>query len=124
MNKKRPINLDLGTMKFPAMAIASILHRVSGTVLFLLLPMILYFLSLSLKNAQSFLHLQEMVAAPRFKILLWVFGAALIYHLTAGIRHLLMDLGVGEGLPAGRYSALLVIGLSIVLTLLLGVWIW
>ncbi len=124
MNKKRPVNLDLGTLKFPVMAIASILHRISGMVLFLLLPLMLYFLQLSLDSPQSFADLQILFASPLIKILLWVFCSALIYHLLAGIRHLLMDLGLGEHLPAGRNSAALMIGCSVILIIFMGLWIW
>lgn len=124
MNKKRPVNLDLGTLKFPVMSIASILHRISGLVLFLLLPMMLYFLKLSLDSLQSFADLQIMLASPWLKVLLWAFATALIYHLLAGIRHLLMDIGIGEHLEQGRKSAVFVIGCSVILTILLGIWIW
>lgn len=124
MNKKRPVNLDLGTLKFPVMSIASILHRISGLVLFLLLPMMLYFLKLSLDSLQSFADLQIMLANPWLKVLLWAFATALIYHLLAGIRHLLMDMGIGEHLEQGRKSATFVIGCSVILTILLGIWIW
>ncbi|KTD07427.1 succinate dehydrogenase, cytochrome b556 subunit [Legionella jamestowniensis] len=124
MNQKRPINLDLGTMKFPPMAIASILHRISGLVLFLLMPAMLYFLALSLQSVNSFMELQQKLAHPFHKLVLWAFSAALVYHLLAGIRHLLMDLGYGEHLKSGRRSAIFVIVLSIILTLLLGIWIW
>lgn len=124
MNQKRPVNLDLGTMKFPAMAIASILHRISGLVLFLLLPFMLYFLSMSLNSAETFAELHTMLASPFHKLLLWAFSAALVYHLLAGIRHLLMDLGFGEDVNAGRHSAIFVIVLTVILTIFLGIWIW
>ncbi|MCC5016298.1 MULTISPECIES: succinate dehydrogenase, cytochrome b556 subunit [Legionella] len=124
MNQKRPVNLDLATMKFPAMAIASILHRISGLVLFLLLPFMLYFLSMSLNSAETFSELHNLLASPFNKLLLWAFSAALVYHLLAGIRHLLMDLGWGEDVSAGRHSAIFVIVLAVILTIFLGIWIW
>lgn len=125
MNKKRPINLDLSTMKFPVMAITSIFHRVSGLLLFLLLPVIIYFLGRSLQSAQSFAELQTLIMTNQYiKALLWVFSAALIYHLFAGIRHLIMDLGFGEHLEAGRKSAIAVMICSIFVMILLGFWIW
>lgn len=124
VNKKRPVNLDLGTLKFPAMAIASILHRISGLVLFLLLPLLVYFLHLSLDGANSFDNLQVMLSYPINKLLLWGFLAALIYHLLAGMRHLLMDMGIGEHLESARRSAIGVIGSAIILTILLGIWLW
>lgn len=124
VNHKRPVNLDLGSLKFPPMAIASILHRTSGIVLFLLFPVMLYLLSLSLHSGATFNQLQHMLVNPVWKLLLWAFNMALIYHILAGIRHLLIDFGFGEGLSAGRNSANFVIALAIILSVLLGVWIW
>lgn len=124
MNKKRPVNLDLTTIKLPIMAIASILHRLAGIVLFLLLPLMLYYLHLSLAGPESFANLQLTLASPIHKLLMWAFLAALTYHLLAGIRHLLMDIGFGEQLHQGRQSAALVIGCSVIIVLLLGIWIW
>ena len=124
MNDKRPVNLDLASLKYPPMAIVSILHRISGLILFLLLPMMLYFLGLSLHSTESFDQLQTVLAGPYIKLLMWVFSAALIYHLLAGIRHLIMDMGAGEQLVAAKRSAVSVIALAIILTVFLGVWIW
>ena len=124
MNQKRPVNLDLATMKFPAMAIASLLHRISGIVLFLLLPFMLYCLGMSLSSPESFITLQTFVENAYCKLVLWAFTAALIYHLLAGIRHIMMDMGFGEELYQGRLSAVWVIVLSIILTIFLGIWIW
>ncbi len=111
-------------MHFPVMAIVSVLHRVSGVLLFLLLPVILYFLSLSLLNEGSFADLQMLFTNPFIKLLLWVFSSALIYHIFAGIRHLIMDLGLGETLVAARKTAIFVILLTFVSVIGLGVWIW
>ncbi|KTD14613.1 succinate dehydrogenase, cytochrome b556 subunit [Legionella gratiana] len=124
MNKKRPINLDLASLKYPPMAIASILHRLSGVVLFLLLPIMLFILGQSIQSEETFIHVKNLLSHPSYKILVWVFGAAMIYHLLAGIRHLLMDMGFGEHLNAGRNSAVLVIVLAAILTIFLGIWIW
>lgn len=125
MNQQRPVNLDLGSIKYPPMAIASILHRISGLVLFLLLPVMLYFLKLSLASAESFEQLHHlMVTSPFCRLLVWGFGTAWCYHLLAGIRHLMMDAGMGETLAAGRRGAWLVIGLSILGAIVIGVGLW
>ncbi len=125
MNHKRPVNLDLTTLKFPIMAIISILHRLSGIALFLLFPVMLYFFEMSLKNAGTFAQLQECMANSWCcKGVFWLFGAAIIYHILAGIRHMVMDIGFGESLENGRRSAVVVIIAAIFLTLLLGLWIW
>ncbi|MDF1684695.1 MAG: succinate dehydrogenase, cytochrome b556 subunit [Legionellaceae bacterium] len=125
MNHQRPIDLNFASLKFPPMAIVSILHRISGIGLFLLLPLMLYLLKLSLASAASFEHLHMLMATCAwYKIGIFAFTAALIYHLIAGIRHLLMDMGLGESLVAARRSSLVVIGLSVVGTLLFGAYLW
>lgn len=124
MNKKRPVNLDLSTLKYPPMAIVSILHRISGVVLFLLFPIMLYLFSQSLHSDATFHQLQMTLANPYSKLLLWVFSGALMLHVLAGIRHVLMDIGFGEGLLAGRRSAISVMILAILSIIFLGIWIW
>lgn len=124
MNKKRPVNLDLGTLKFPPMAIASILHRISGVLLFILLPVMLYILGQSLHSADSFLQTKIMISSPVYKLILWAFSASLTYHVLAGFRHILMDMGLGEDLETGRRTSILVIVLAVISTIILGIWIW
>lgn len=106
------------------MAIASILHRLSGLALFFLFPVILYYLDLSLGSPSSFAALHVTLENTTSKLVLWVFGAALIFHLLAGVRHLIMDVGYGEHLSSGRHSAIGVIVAAIILTLILGFWLW
>ncbi|MDF1646458.1 MAG: succinate dehydrogenase, cytochrome b556 subunit [Legionellaceae bacterium] len=125
MNQQRPVNLDLGSIKFPPMAIASILHRISGLALFLLLPMMLYFLKQSLASPESFEHLKMLVTTCAwYKLAIWAFSSAWLYHLLAGIRHLLMDMGIGETVDAAHRSALIVIGLAILGVLVMGACLW
>lgn len=123
-SKKRPINLALTTMVFPPMAIVSILHRLSGVILFLFLPIVLYWLRLSLKDAGSFTDLQLILANPYYKGVLWLFLTALWYHLIAGLRHMLMDIGIGESLSSGCKSAKIIMILGALGSLCLGVFIW
>jgi succinate dehydrogenase / fumarate reductase cytochrome b subunit len=106
------------------MAIASILHRISGVVLFLLLPVMLFIFGQSVQSEESFAHVKELLSHTCYKLILWAFGAALIYHVLAGIRHMIMDMGFGEHLCAGRRTAVLVIVLAVILTIFLGFWIW
>jgi succinate dehydrogenase / fumarate reductase, cytochrome b subunit len=124
VNKKRPINLDLTTLKFPPMAIASILHRISGILLFLLLPVMLFLLGKSLHSEESFAEMEALITNPVYKLVLWAFSAALFYHVVAGIRHMIMDIGIGEHLGTARSTAILVIALAVIATLFLGIWIW
>lgn len=124
MNKKRPVNLDLGSLSYPPMAIVSILHRISGMLLFILLPVLLFILGQSLQSEDSFTQMKTMLAAPFYKFVLWAFSASLIYHVLAGIRHIIMDMGLGEHLCTARRTALFVIVLAVILTIFLGIWIW
>lgn len=124
MNKKRPINLDLTTIQFPITAVVSILHRISGVILFFYLPFLLWLLDQSLNSSTHFLNLQADLSESYMKWLLWILLAALFYHFVAGIRHLLMDLHYGDSLQGGRLGAKLTIVITAVLTLMAGVWLW
>ncbi|MDX1803433.1 MAG: succinate dehydrogenase, cytochrome b556 subunit [Alcanivorax sp.] len=124
MNDKRPVNLDLTTIKFPVTAIASITHRATGVAIFLALPILLWMLDRSLASPESFADLKDLMTSPLAKLVVWAILAVLLYHLVAGIRHLIMDTGVGETLEGGRRGAKLVFVISAVLILLVGGWIW
>lgn len=124
MNHKRPVNMDLATLKFPITAIASILHRLSGIGMFLLLPFILYVLCMSLHSRASFDDLQTMLTSHVMKFGLWLFLSCLAYHLIAGVRHMILDLGIGENIKSAKQSALIIIIIAIVAIIFLGVWIW
>lgn len=124
MKTKRPINLALTTIRFPSTAIASILHRVSGFAVFLLVPFLLWMLHASLYSQQSFENLKDILAYPVMTLLLWALLAGLIYHFLAGIRHLLMDAHIGETVSGAKKSAYLVIIGSIVLFIIVGVLLW
>lgn len=106
------------------MAIVSIMHRISGVLLFLLLPLALYLLHASLKSQVSFAELHAFVAMPIVKFLLWMLVSAVSFHLFAGIRHMLMDCGLGEQVKSARMTAYLIIALEVVAVVLAGVWLW
>lgn len=124
MKKTRPVNLDLTTIKFPITAISSILHRISGVILFVMMPFLLYLLQQSLYSAEQFDLLADHMSGFFIKFLVWGTLSALLYHLVAGVRHIIMDMGFGESLAGGRLGSKLVIGLSLILAVLVGVWIW
>lgn len=109
MKSNRPVNLSLSTvlavnLKSPV-AIASILHRVSGMVIFLLLPVLLYLLQESLASEAAFNHAKELIKGPIGGGLVFVALAALIFHFVAGVKHLIQDFGIGESLQGGRTFA-------------------
>lgn len=124
MNSSRPVHLDLTRMKFPPMAIVSVMHRISGVVLFLLLPLVLYMLHTSLQSGADFSSLYYLTAMTSMKILLWILISAVSFHFFAGIRHMAMDCGFAESLKAGRISAYVIFGLEIIAMILAGVWLW
>jgi succinate dehydrogenase / fumarate reductase, cytochrome b subunit len=106
------------------MAIASILHRISGILLFLLLPFVLFVLDRSLHSADTYASIMMLMMHPICKLMLWAFGASLVYHVLAGTRHIIMDLGFGEDLVWGRRSANIVMMISMIATLYIGIRIW
>lgn len=124
MNSKRPVNLDLGKFHFPLPAITSILHRVSGIVIFFGVAFMLYGLDLSLSGEEGYQHVSELLNGFFAKLIIWGILSALLYHLVAGIKHLLMDMGMGEELESGRLAAKATLAIAITLIALAGVWIW
>lgn len=124
MNKNRPVNLDIATIKLPITAYVSILHRASGIVLFAAMAILLCALDSSLESAEGFAALKESLQNPIYQFLIWGTLAALAYHLVAGVRHLIMDMGIGETLEGGRNGAKIALVVAVVLIILAGVWIW
>ena len=124
MNSQRPVNLDLRTIKLPITAYTSILHRISGVILFFGIAILLYGLELSLSSEEGFAQVHACMSSPLVKFIVWGLLSALLYHLVAGIRHLCMDAGVGETLEGGKLGSKIVLVVSAVLILLAGVWIW
>lgn len=124
MNKPRPVNLDLGTISLPLTAKASILHRISGVFLVAAIAVLLYLLDLSLGSEASFGRAAEILGSPVARLVIWVVLAGLIYHAVAGVKHLVMDLGVGETLEGGLRGARVVFAVSAVLIIAAGFWLW
>ncbi len=124
MTKKRPVNLDIGTIKLPITAYVSILHRISGVILFFVTGILLWMLDTSLRSPEGFVAVRDFLGHPLAQFVIWGSLAALAYHLMAGIRHLIMDFGIGESMEGGRLSSKIVIAATVVLIILAGVWVW
>lgn len=122
-NDKRPVNLDLTSIRFPVMAITSIMHRISGVGLFILMPYMLYLFGNSLKNAGTYQDISQYMQNPLPRLAILLFSIGMVYHLIAGIRHMIMDLGFGESLEAGERSAQLLLIISAVVALIVGYWL-
>jgi succinate dehydrogenase / fumarate reductase cytochrome b subunit len=101
----RPRFLDFTRIRFPVGAVASIAHRISGVVLVAALPLGVLLLERSLQADDAFPSLLRKAQSMPGRIALLVIAWAAAQHLFAGIRHLLMDVGIGSSLSAGRASA-------------------
>ncbi len=124
MKKERPKHLDLRVIKQPLPAIASILHRISGAGLFLMLPFLILLFQLSLESPQSFESFRAVVAHPLAKLVLTGLLWAFLHHFCMGIRILLLDLNMGTDLKPARASTKAVLVISLALTAILGVHLW
>lgn len=124
MQDKRPVNLDLSTIRFPITAISSILHRVSGVAIFFGVAVLLWGLQESLAGQESFDQLKECMSGVFVKLVVWAILAGVIYHFAAGVKHLIMDMGIGETLEGGKKLSMAVFVVSAIGILLAGVWIW
>ncbi|BBO21104.1 MAG: succinate dehydrogenase, cytochrome b556 subunit [Rhodocyclaceae bacterium] len=124
MKKERPKHLDLRAIKQPVPAIASILHRISGAGLFLMLPFLIFLFELSLDSSLGFAMAQAFVAHPLVKLVLIGLLWAFLHHFCMGVRILFLDLNIGTDLKPARASAKAVIVVSLLLTVILGVRLW
>jgi succinate dehydrogenase / fumarate reductase cytochrome b subunit len=124
VENKRPVNLDLTQFSFPLPALTSIAHRITGVALFVGLVFLMYGLDLSLQSEEGFNQAKAYMDSFLAKLIIWGVVSALLYHLVAGIKHLIMDTGIGETLEGGLIAAKATIAISIVLIVLAGVWIW
>ena len=122
--KKRPKYLNLMQIKLPIAGFASILHRVSGIGLFLMLPLLIWLLELSLRSAESFQVLQGFITNPFVKLILLGLLWAFLHHFFMGIRVLLIDVHVGVDKAKAGMTAKAVLAVSLVLTLILGAKLW
>ncbi len=104
--------------KLPPPGLVSIMHRISGAALFLLLPFLLWLFDLSLTSEISYARMAEVGSNALVKLVLVGLAWAYLHHLIAGVRYLMLDLHVGLDKPVARTSALAVYWISLPLTLI------
>lgn len=124
LSRQRPKHLNLMQIRLPIAGVASILHRVSGFGLFLMLPLLLWMLDMSLRSPESYQALMSVLGHPLLKLLVIGLLWALLHHFCMGIRILLIDIHVGVEKVQARSSAIAVMAVSLVLTLILGAKLW
>ena len=111
-------------MKLPITAWASISHRITGVIMFLMTPLMVWILDLSLRSEESFAAVGELLSTSIAKLLIWGIATVLTYHSLAGLKHLIADMGYGEEMDQGVLMARLVILLAAFSALLWGSLIW
>jgi len=123
--KQRPVYLDLFAIRQPLSAVVSILHRISGALLFLVgIPMLLWGVQSTLESPETFARFKAVASNPLAKLVALGLAWAYLHHLLAGVRHLVLDLHVGLDLPSTRRSAVIVLVLALLLTLMVAVRLW
>lgn len=104
-HNKKPVFLNLLQIRMPVTAVVSIGHRFSGLILFIGIPVLIYFLDKSLQSAEEFAAMLNIFSSSPVKwiaiLLIWVF----VHHLIAGIRFLLIDIDIGVDKKPARISA-------------------
>jgi len=121
--RSAPVFLDLFRIRFPVGAVTSIAHRLSGLLLFLSFPLLVYWLDLSLRDPAGYASAVEWLHCGWVRLLSVVIAWSLLHHLLAGVRFLLIDIGVGVERTAARRSAWAVNGLALLLVLAYIGWI-
>ena len=128
VRKPRPKYLNLQALIFeirmPVSARLSILHRISGGLLFVALVWLLWMLDLSLSSEAAFAKIKHYCGLWPVKLALLVLVWAYCHHFCAGIRHLFLDLDKGLEKETARLTSFIAFGASLALTALLGWRLW
>ena len=103
--QKPPVFLNLLQIRLPIAGIMSIIHRASGMLMVLLIPLSIYLLDLSLTDEQGFIAVGSLLHGALGSLILFLLLWVLLHHLYSGIRYLLIDVEIGVDRPAYRYTA-------------------
>lgn len=115
----RNINItQIAGYRLPLAGLISILHRVSGAIMFLLLPLVLYLLELSLSSENTFGYMKGFVDGWLMKLIILALSWAFLHHFCAGIRHLAMDYHIAIDKDSSRKTSVAVFAVSLPLAAL------
>ncbi len=117
-NKKRPVFLDLTRIDMPVMAVLSVAHRITGIVMFLSIPAVIYLLGLSLNSPQGYETVTSLFDSGLFRLVLLMALWCFAHHFFAGIRYFMLDLDIGVDVVNGRKSAWCVLGAGLLVTVI------
>ncbi len=109
---------ELSNYRMPLASVVSILHRISGFLIFLALPLLLYLLQMSLLSEDTFKYFAGIASHPLVKLVILALCWSYFQHFCAGVRHLFMDLHMGIDKDSARNSATAVLAVSLFLTFL------
>ena len=123
MADSRPIYLNLFKIRLPVTGILSFAHRITGALLFLSLPFLVWLLDQSLSGESAFQQVMHLLSLTLVKLGMLTLVWCLIHHLYAGIRFLLIDLDIGVSKSASTRSAWLVLALELLTMIALGI-VW
>lgn len=126
MKDKRPVFLPINPFKFPLpfVAFASILHRVSGVVLFGAFGYFLFMLQIALPSAEGFEEARVLLTQPLHQFVLFVCLTALAYHVVLGIKHLLLDFHLFDTMEGSKFATTVSAILFAVMLVSIAIWIW
>jgi succinate dehydrogenase / fumarate reductase cytochrome b subunit len=113
--KHKHVYLNLFLIDFPITAITSIMHRISGIILFFFIPFLLYFFKLALESGSSFYLAKLLIVNFLVKFVLYIILVSFIYHFISGLKHMVMDCGFFDNINSSRKLSFI----SIVLTIFL-----
>lgn len=116
---KRPVYLNLFKIRLPIGGFVSIVHRVTGVVLVLFLPLSLYFLEVSLQGEEQFVQIRGWFTGVFGRVSLGIFVWLFAQHFFSGFRHLLLDIDIGVDKATAQASSWLTFGLSLLTVVLL-----
>ena len=109
---------ELSNYRMPLASVVSILHRISGFILFLALPLLLYMLQQSLLSEDSFKYFAGIASHPLSKLVILGLAWSYFQHFCGGVRHLFMDLHLGLDKDSARQTSVVVLSASLLLTFL------
>jgi succinate dehydrogenase / fumarate reductase cytochrome b subunit len=120
---ERPLSPHLSVYKFKYTLATSILNRFAGLILSLGLILLVYWLVALAAGARAYEQARAILSLGVCKLLYAVLLAAFVYHLCAGVRHLIWDTGRGLERASARRSAWIVAGVSLIVTAVLAYWL-
>lgn len=123
MQKVRPKYLNVMQIKLPVTGVVSIFHRVSGILIILCIPLLLYLLHKSVQDESGFLWVNELIQSFGMKLVIVIILLALVHHLLTGIRFLLFDIDLGVTRDSARKISWFVLAVDVIVLLLMIGWI-